>query len=53
MTEEEKRLFRQLTWAYRQIGIPVIKETLDIFLECSDKQGMVDKASEWANSMRY
>lgn len=53
MNEEEQQLYRELVWCYKQIGVPVIKETLEIFLECSNKPKMVELANEWVSSMRH
>ena len=52
LKEEEFRLFRELVYCYRRIGIPVIRETLEIFKECQDKQKMLTTANEWARGMR-
>lgn len=51
MNEHDQYLFRALVYAYRRIGIPVVKETLEIFMECEDKQGMVDRAERWAEEV--
>jgi hypothetical protein len=53
MTTEEQQLFQELVYCYRRIGIPVIKETLEVFLECTDKQKMVDNARQWAQYNMY
>lgn len=52
MSEHDQYLFRALVYAYHRIGIPVVKETLEIFMECEDKQAMVDRAEQWARGIR-
>lgn len=52
MSEHDQYLYRLLVFAYRRIGILVVKETLEIFMECEDKQAMVDRAEQWAEEVR-
>ena len=52
MNQQDQYLYSLLVFAYRRIGIPVVKETLEIFMECEDKQAMVDRAEQWAKEVR-
>ena len=52
LSQSELRQFKLLSICHRRIGIPVILETLQLFIESEDKQGMLERAEKWALRMR-
>jgi hypothetical protein len=52
LSQSEFRQFKLLSICYRRMAVPVILETLQLFIESENKQGMLEEAEKWALRMR-